>query len=78
MLGKLLKAPMTSTMWVFRSIHDAVEGELDRERESIRARLNELYLELEAGDLDEDAFDELEEELLDRLDEIDEIMGGGQ
>ena len=78
MLGRLLKSPMTSTMWVFRSIHDAVEGELDRERESIRARLNELYMELEEGGLGEDEFDELEEQLLDRLDELDELVGAGR
>lgn len=75
-LKALLTSPGTSLMWVFRTIHEAVETEIDQERDAIRAQLNELYHQVESGELDEDEFDELEEELLDRLDELDELLGG--
>lgn len=74
-LKALLTSPATSLMWVFRTIHEAVETELEEERDAIRAELNALYHEVESGELDEDEFDELEEELLDRLDEIEDVLG---
>lgn len=67
MLAKGLK-------FVFRSVHEAVETELENEKRSIRDRLNELYLMLERGEIDEDTFDDEEEELLDRLDALEEIV----
>jgi hypothetical protein len=74
LIKTLLGAPKDSMMFVFRSIHEAVEGELHAEAEAIRGELNELYLALEAGELDEEEFDELEDELLERLDEIEGIL----
>lgn len=76
LISGLATGPMRSLMFVFRSIHDAVEGELESEQDAIRQQLSELYQELEAGRMDEQTFDEAEEELLDRLDEIEEILGG--
>lgn len=76
MLLRLLKSPGTSAMWVFRTIHGAVRTEIEAEIGAIRVRLNELYMELEAGALSEDEFDEIEDELLDRLDELEALLEG--
>ena len=56
---------------LFREIYNAAVQEIADEADSIRAELGELYLRLESGELDEQAFDARERELLDRLDEIE-------
>lgn len=75
MLFRLLTAPITGPArgigFVFRSIHDAATSELDDERDWIRRELQEIYALLDQGLLDEDEFDDREEALLDRLDELD-------
>ena len=60
--------------FVFRSVNEAVETELENERHSIRDRLHELYQMLERGEIDEDTFDDEEEVLLDRLDHLEAIL----
>lgn len=72
MLFRLFTAPARGLGFVFRSIHDAVESDLDNQREEIRQRLLEIYALVESGELDEETFEELEEELLDRLDALEE------
>lgn len=57
-------------MWIFRSVHRAAMDELSNERRNIRARLSELYQELERGEITEAQFDEKERPLLDRLDQL--------
>lgn len=57
-------------MWIFRAVHRAAKEELANERRNIRARLSELYQELERGEITEDQFDAKEKPLLDRLDEL--------
>lgn len=58
-------------MWIFRAVHRAAKEELSNERRNIRARLSELYRQLEIGEITEERFDEEERRLLDRLDELD-------
>lgn len=72
MLFRLLSSPARGLGFVFRSIHEAVENEADDRRDSIRRQLLELYAQVEAGDLDEESFEELEEELLDQLDALEQ------
>lgn len=59
-------------MWIFRAVHRAAQEELANERRNLRARLSELYRELERGEITEAQFDEEERRLLDRLDRLDE------
>ncbi len=63
--------PVKSLLSLFREIYNAAVQEIAEEADSIRAELGELYQRLEAGTLDEEAFDARERELLDRLDAIE-------
>ncbi len=71
---RLITAPARGLGFVFRSVHDAVENELDEEREQIRQRLMELYSLVESGEIDEEEFEAQEDQLLDRLDELEDAM----
>ena len=63
--------PFKSLLMVFREIHKAVVQEMEQEGDSIRLELGQLYISLEAGNIDEATFDERERVLLDRLDELE-------
>lgn len=71
-LDDLIKAPAKGLAFVFRSVHDAVEEHVDGERDRLREELNQLYLMLERGEIAEEEFDDREDAILDRLDELDE------
>jgi len=75
-LGDILLSPGKGLMWIFRSIHHAVEDAREQESTNVRAQLTELYQELERGELTEEQFDEQEKVLLDRLDQMKEEEQG--
>lgn len=60
--------PIRSLIWVFREIHQAAAADREGEGEAITAKLSELYMMLETGQITEAEFDAAEKELLDRLD----------
>ena len=62
-------APLRGTIWIAERLAEYAEGELNDER-AVRRLLLEAESALEAGELTEDEFDRIEDELLDRLDEI--------
>jgi len=68
----LLLAPVNALFWVFREIANAVDEDLAAEPAAITARLGELYMMLETGQMTEAEFDAAEATLLDRLDELRE------
>jgi Gas vesicle protein G len=72
LLDDILLSPARGLMWIFRSVHKAVQEELDNERANTRARLSELYLQLERGEITDEEFDKEESLLLDRLDALKE------
>ncbi len=57
-LDDILLAPGRSLMWIFRSVHRAVQDEMDHEGSHIRARLSEMYQQLERGEITEEQFDQ--------------------
>ncbi|MGF1544568.1 MAG: gas vesicle protein GvpG [Parvularculaceae bacterium] len=59
-------APAKSAAWAIRQVHDAAYKEL-YDPESIKRQLIELERQLEAGEIDEETFEELELALLTRL-----------
>jgi hypothetical protein len=68
-LGALLTlplAPARGVAWVLEQVVDEAEAELYDPRR-IRAELAEAATALERGDIDERTYDELEQELLERL-----------
>ena len=68
LVDDILLLPFRSLMWIFKEIDNAVEKDLAAEPEAITARLGELYMMLETGQISETEFDAAEKVLLDRLD----------
>lgn len=72
LIDDILLSPFTSLMWIFREISNAVDKDLASEPAAITAKLGELYMMLETGQLTETEFDAAETVLLDRLDILKE------
>lgn len=70
LIDDLILAPGKFVFWILRQIEEAAENDLDQEGERLSAELGELHRRLEAGAIDERAFDAREAEILDRLDEL--------
>jgi hypothetical protein len=76
-LDDLALAPIKGFMWLVHELHSAAEREFADERERTMRALQSLHMRLEAGQIDEDAFDDEEARLLDRLDELDGMLDDG-
>jgi hypothetical protein len=59
-------APVRGSAWVVRQVLNEAER-LYYDPAAVRAELAQLEQRLEAGEIDEEEFDRLEDELLDRL-----------
>lgn len=70
LIDDILLAPLHGLLWVARKVDEAMGQEQEQEEEALKARLRELYLQLESGQLAEEEFEAQEAELLDRLDAI--------
>jgi hypothetical protein len=77
LIDDLVAAPLHGLLWIARKINEAVSQEQEKEEEELQARLRELHLRLESGQLTEAEFAEQEAALLDRLDAIAESQGEG-
>jgi hypothetical protein len=71
----LVTSPFKGLLWVFKEIHEAVQKERTGEAENVTRTLSELYMKLEAGAITDAEFSAQEQELLDRLDAIDQEAG---
>lgn len=69
-------APVRGVAWVMDRVLEAAEDEY-YDPAPIRLRLAELERQLNAGEIDEETFDQAEDQLLDRLDEIRAYQQGG-
>jgi gas vesicle protein GvpG len=72
LIDDLLLAPFRGLLWVAEQVHDAVQAERAGETDAITEELRQLYLLFERGQITEAQFDEREQQLLDRLDAIQE------
>jgi hypothetical protein len=70
-------APLRGTIWIAERLTEYAEGELSDER-AIRRLIVEAEAALEAGELTEAEFDQIEDELLDRLDTIRAVAAVGE
>ena len=77
LVDDILMAPARGLFWVFKEIHRAAEEEQANEADAITAKLSELYMMLETGQMTEAEFDAAEKGLLDRLDAIKERADDG-
>lgn len=75
LVDDIAAAPVRGLMWVFQEIANAVDRARSEDGDAITLELQELYRQLERGDIDEETFDAREEELLDELDRIREESG---
>ena len=71
LVDDILLFPLTSIGWVCREIHQAAQQELAHEAAAIIAKLSDLYLTFETGEITEAEFDARERTLLDRLDRLE-------
>ncbi|MFJ7966483.1 gas vesicle protein GvpG [Streptomyces sp. NPDC096324] len=69
-------APVRGVAWVMDRVLEAAEDEY-YDPAPIRLQLAELERQLNAGEIDEETFDRVEDQLLDRLDEIRAYQQGG-
>ena len=76
LVDDVLLFPVRSILWIFREIHHAAQEEIAGEADGITARLSELYMMLETGQMSEADFDVEEKKLLDRLDVIETHKNG--
>jgi len=70
LIDDILLFPIRGVLWIFREINNAAQEEIADEAEAITAKLSELYMMLETGQMTEQEFDVQEKTLLDRLDAI--------
>lgn len=69
-------APLRGTIWVAERLAEYAEGQLDEEG-AIRRLMLDAEAALESGELTEEEFERIEDELLDRLDAIHATAGAG-
>ena len=74
-------APVRGTMWIAEQLLEQAELELDEETQ-LRRRLDELVVARDLGELTEEEFEQAEDELIARFDELrepapEEGMGDG-
>jgi hypothetical protein len=77
LIDDLIMAPVRGLHFIASSIHDAVEEERGREKQALRDELNELYMDLAAGHITDAEFDEREDVILDRLEELEAMEQRG-
>jgi len=61
-----VSGPIKGAMWIAGQVHDAAQAQMN-DPAAIKAALVDLERKLDAGEIDEAAFDAAEEALLDRL-----------
>jgi hypothetical protein len=62
-------APLRGTIWIAERLAEYAEGQM-AEEPAIRRLLLQAEAALQAGEIDEDEFDRIEDELLDRLETL--------
>ena len=72
LIDDILTFPIKGIFWIFREIHNAAQQEQAGEADRITTALTELYMSLETGRITEAEFDAREQELLDRLEQLQE------
>lgn len=66
-------APVRGTIWIADQLASYAQGELDDER-TIRRLLVEAEAALESGELSEQEYDQIEDALLDRLEQLQRVQ----
>lgn len=72
LIDDLFLAPFRGIKFVAEAVHDAAQDHIENERQALRDELNDLYMQLDIGEITEDEFDRREAEILDRLEALEE------
>jgi len=72
LIDDIFLAPFKGIKFIAESVYNAAQDEIANRRTSLRNELNDLYMQLEVGEITDEEFDDREEEILDRLDELDD------
>jgi hypothetical protein len=71
LIDDLLLAPFRGIKFVAEAVHDAAREEIENERQALRDEINDLYMQLETGEISEETFEAREEQILDRLEALE-------
>ncbi|GGC23474.1 hypothetical protein GCM10011363_44930 [Marivita lacus] len=71
MLTSIVTGPINGLIFLARKIDDAVRQEREQEHDATVDALRKLHLQYEAGNIGEEAFEEQEEALLMRLENLE-------
>jgi uncharacterized protein (DUF3084 family) len=71
LIDDLFLAPFRGLKFVAEAVHDAAREEIQNERRALRDEINDLYMQLETGEITEEQFEQREEEILDRLEALE-------
>ncbi len=70
LVDDIVMLPARGLLWVFRTIDQAVQEERASEAEHLKLELGDLYMMLESGAISEHEYDQREQALLDRLENL--------
>lgn len=77
LLDDILLAPLKGVMFIAEKIKEQAEGEFLNE-DGIRQELRALYVQVEKGQISEEEFSQREEQLIERLEAIEEYKRVGE
>jgi hypothetical protein len=77
LLDDLLLYPIKGVVSVARKVNEAARQDLEGQEKNTIASLGELHRRLEAGQIDEAAFDAEESALLEKFDQLSETLHHG-
>ncbi|MEM6794189.1 MAG: gas vesicle protein GvpG [Acidobacteriota bacterium] len=63
---------LRSLLWLAREVEKAAREQQAEDRESILLEVRQLMARLESGEIDEETYERLEDQLMDRLDALDD------
>ncbi len=72
LIDDLFLAPFKGIRFIAQAVYDAAQDEIDNRRTALRDELNDLYMQLDVGEITEEEFDAREDEVLDALDALEE------
>lgn len=72
LIDDLFLAPFKGIRFIAQAVYDAAQDEIDNRRTALRDELNDLYMQLEVGEITEEEFETREDEVLDALDALEE------
>ena len=66
----LVMSPFKGFLFIAREVAKAVEQQTEQERAEVMSQLSLLHSRVEKGEITDEEFDELETELLDKLEQL--------